>query len=251
MRAVKVYNRADCCGSRLSPFDVRIGNMPVPFVNSKCGHEHSILQGAFKTVNCKKKEGRYLSVNIPKSKKDKLTLCEVVVDGEYLNNGDLAWLLKGGDGWIQLGAWRMGHVPKCGTGKKGCFSFSHEDGVTAMFFDNNGKIYNGPVKQFGLWFNAAGTKIKKGIVTGVTFGDGFIQFADMWRIGDKAGKELTISYSIDGGKSGVTVVEYKLDGTQRTKLPIGSASTWARPLNSIRVAIGDRFIQLGMVAGWR
>ena len=30
---VTVYNRADCCGKRLSPFDVRIGDNPTPFLN--------------------------------------------------------------------------------------------------------------------------------------------------------------------------------------------------------------------------
>jgi len=47
-------------------------------------------------------------------------------------------VLKGGDGFIQLGEWRVGNVD--GTH----FSFSHKSGHTAMIFRKDGTVHSGP-----------------------------------------------------------------------------------------------------------
>jgi len=72
---VKVWNRSDCCGSRLDPFQVFVGS-------HKCGGNHSIKQGQSKDVSCGNKEGSSVKIQVRKgTKKAPLTICEVKVYG--------------------------------------------------------------------------------------------------------------------------------------------------------------------------
>jgi len=79
--SVLVFNRADCCGSRLNSFQVRVGNKSYPYRNGQCGTNTPIKQGESKAVDCAGRMGRYVSVMLPRSKRDILTLCEVKVFG--------------------------------------------------------------------------------------------------------------------------------------------------------------------------
>jgi hypothetical protein len=75
---VKVWNRGDCCGTRLNGFEVRVGDTQ-DVKGPRCGETHSIGQGKSKKVDCGNKVGRYVTVDMPR--KEYLTLCEVKVYG--------------------------------------------------------------------------------------------------------------------------------------------------------------------------
>lgn len=82
---VTVYNRADCCGGRLSNFDIRVGNAATWAENPACGRT-SVRQGASINVECGHKAGRYVYITII-GRADVLTLCEVEVfsSGTYIS----------------------------------------------------------------------------------------------------------------------------------------------------------------------
>merc|ERR1711879_1114259 len=54
--------------------------------------------------------------------------------------------ISGGDGFVQLGEWRMGPVAD-----GYFFSFSHRSSDRAVVFDKDGKYYNGGGDNFRLW----------------------------------------------------------------------------------------------------
>merc|ERR1719453_2113876 len=70
IQRVVVYNRRDCCASRLNNFEVRVNN-------HRCGVVHRAH--AVNTVNCRNRRGRY--VKVQKRDTNYLTLCEVKVYG--------------------------------------------------------------------------------------------------------------------------------------------------------------------------
>jgi len=84
--SVTIWNRVDCCGERLSAegheFEVRVGNHATKYdENVKCGDMHKIEEGkTTATIQCDKKQGRYVFIDIPVGKRV-LTLCEVRVKG--------------------------------------------------------------------------------------------------------------------------------------------------------------------------
>lgn len=82
VESVQIWNRADCCGSRLSRFVVEVGNRDCPGCNgSPCENkQQSIGQGAIGSITCNK-QGRYVYIRYP-DKYDYLTLCEVKVWGQ-------------------------------------------------------------------------------------------------------------------------------------------------------------------------
>jgi hypothetical protein len=83
---VTIWNRVDCCGERLSAagheFEVRVGDHATKYdENVKCGDLHTIAEGkTTATIDCAKKQGRYVFIDIPVGKRV-LTLCEVRVKG--------------------------------------------------------------------------------------------------------------------------------------------------------------------------
>jgi len=85
---VIVWNRSDCCGSRLEDFEVRVGEMEDIYQNAVCGGPNKVdLEGNTpKIINCEKKTGRYVSVDL-KGKNQWLTVCEVKVNGEWAESG--------------------------------------------------------------------------------------------------------------------------------------------------------------------
>jgi len=76
---VQIWNRADCCGNRLSNFEVRIGNADNWQQNSKCGNTYSIPQSGNMAINCGGSSGRYVFIVI--QGQNYLTLCEVKIFG--------------------------------------------------------------------------------------------------------------------------------------------------------------------------
>ena len=77
VQTVIVYNRADCCGSRLSKFEVRVGESTSWKDNAKCGNYYSVPQGSKLEVNCNGLLGSNVFVVL--EGEGYLTLCEVKV----------------------------------------------------------------------------------------------------------------------------------------------------------------------------
>jgi len=78
VKTVTVWNRGDCCGSRLNGFQVKVGNSDQQAQASLCGGSNSISQGESKDVDCAHTSpGRWVFVVVPRSVF--LTLCEVKV----------------------------------------------------------------------------------------------------------------------------------------------------------------------------
>ena len=80
--SVQVWNRGDCCGSRLAGFKIEVGDSAEPEVNPDCGGgaSHTVAQGSEKTIPCQFLRGRYVHivrVLYPTSSTGVLTLCEV------------------------------------------------------------------------------------------------------------------------------------------------------------------------------
>ena len=76
--SVKVYNRGDCCGSRLNDFGVKVGT--APNTGSECGAgNYKIGSGASKTVDCSGAQGSYVSIFM--KKQVAIQICEVQVYG--------------------------------------------------------------------------------------------------------------------------------------------------------------------------
>jgi len=85
VQQVIVFNRGDCCQSRLSSFAVRVGNNPDRWdaeANAKCGETHDAKTKATLHVACSmsKTSGRF--VYVTKLDRGYLTLCEVKVIGK-------------------------------------------------------------------------------------------------------------------------------------------------------------------------
>jgi hypothetical protein len=83
---VQIWNRGDCCGSRLSNFEVRVGASTAWEKDAQCGSRHSVAQGRRKTIRCDGKEGRYVFIVI--RGRSYLNLCEVrVLPYEGMSDG--------------------------------------------------------------------------------------------------------------------------------------------------------------------
>jgi len=80
IESVQVWNRGDCCGSRLNGFEVRVGNNGGNQWkrNGQCSGKQNIAQGKMKAVGCNGRSGRYVFVVLSGPKRT-LSLCEVKV----------------------------------------------------------------------------------------------------------------------------------------------------------------------------
>ena len=75
-----ITNRGDCCGERLSNFEIRIGNSLEDNGNANpaCGGEYSLKANETRRILCGGLKGRYVNIVIP-GRSESLTLCEVKV----------------------------------------------------------------------------------------------------------------------------------------------------------------------------
>ncbi|CAH1272632.1 TNR [Branchiostoma lanceolatum] len=79
VRRVVIFNRMDCCGDRLNPFNIHIGDSAQVSENPKCGGDHQIdVSQSSISVSCQGMQGRYVGVRLPGSSRV-LSLCEVQV----------------------------------------------------------------------------------------------------------------------------------------------------------------------------
>ena len=109
---------------------------------------------------------------------------------------------------------------------------SSKTGQTPRVFRSDGTVYDGPRTDFNAWDRE--TKYLQS--PQVAFGDRFIQLGQ-WRFGAIDEDHLSLSH-----QNGVTVMLYKSDGHSILN-PSGNFSTWSRPISSIGVGFGDRFLQ--------
>jgi len=95
---VMVWNRSDCCGDKLNDFQVRVLDKDIDMTKpeewtdaSVCGGKNKVdaRETGPKVVNCEKKEGRFVAIDLMKT--EYLVLCEVKVHGEYTNRNYLPW----------------------------------------------------------------------------------------------------------------------------------------------------------------
>ena len=83
--SMKITNRGDCCGERLSDFNVRVGDSDIGRggQNALCKQNLSVPLGGTSTFTCyPPMNGRYLYIQT--NLNAALTLCEVEVFGEIL-----------------------------------------------------------------------------------------------------------------------------------------------------------------------
>jgi len=90
VRKVVVYNRSDCCQSRLNNFQVRVGDFsgsPTAIAkNTKCGSAVSSTKAENIVMCPRENRSRFVSVDLF-TRSDVLTLCEVKVYGNVINDG--------------------------------------------------------------------------------------------------------------------------------------------------------------------
>ncbi|XP_066268834.1 uncharacterized protein [Branchiostoma lanceolatum] len=100
-----IFNRMDCCGDRLNPFNVHIGDSPNVQDNPKCGGDHRAnVKVQPMVILCPGMRGRYVGIRLPGASR-KLSLCEVrVFEGEPVG----AWL-KSDSSWV-VGASGSGYT---------------------------------------------------------------------------------------------------------------------------------------------
>ncbi|XP_019641283.1 PREDICTED: uncharacterized protein LOC109482870 isoform X1 [Branchiostoma belcheri] len=80
IQRVVLWNRRDCCGDRLNPFNIYIGDSDQITTNPKCGGDHRIdLSKPSVTVPCEGMQGRYVGIRLVGGWSRPLTLCEVQV----------------------------------------------------------------------------------------------------------------------------------------------------------------------------
>ena len=84
---------------------------------------------------------------------------------------DVASCLRGGDGFLEFGEWRVGNVDDVH------FSFSHSSGKVSVIYRKDGNVHPGPHVEYGLWNRP------RGLVQNVQLGKGFIAFSNAWRLG--------------------------------------------------------------------
>ncbi|XP_065054823.1 uncharacterized protein LOC135683490 [Rhopilema esculentum] len=85
VHSVKVTNRGDCCGDRLSDFNIVVGNSIEDNGGSNiaCAVNQSVPLGGTKLFPCRPRlHGRYLYIQ--QNKAEYLTLCEVRVFGKFI-----------------------------------------------------------------------------------------------------------------------------------------------------------------------
>ena len=108
--------------------------------------------------------------------------------------------LSGGDGFIQIGNWRFGRVDD------NHFSFSSNNGRTAVILRSDGTVYggNGQRTDWGLshlpitWTYSASNPMALESLPNVQFGTSWVQFGPNCRIGTPDNVHLSVSFKNDG-----------------------------------------------------
>jgi hypothetical protein len=130
---------------------------------------------------------------------------ECIVYKNWITQGTCGDLPQGGNGFIQIGRWRIG------TPDGVHFSFSHMSTRTSAIFRSDGTQHWGPRGDFQMWTEVGETTQKRELATNVKIGDNYIEFKSAWRLGvTPDGLHLSISH-VETGK---TAFIWRLDGTR-------------------------------------
>lgn len=160
---------------------------------------------------------------------------QVVVEQDAPISDVLGDDVKGGDGFITLGPWRIGAF-SCDF-----FSISHQSGQTPAVFAATGVYTPGPNTAANLWTRSSGP------VTNVKAGNGFLEFRGCWRLGEKDSSYLSIAF----GRTGQNLMVVRLWKSDGLIVPGNSDGTllyglWDASKSPRRiVTAGDRFIRVG------
>ena len=142
--------------------------------------------------------------------------------------------LRGGDGFIELGQWRVGNVDG------DHFSFSHSSGKTAVMFRKDGTVHSGPRTDHSLWSRPGGS------VRNVKFSRDVVEFSGAWRLGDYDDNHMSLAH-----KDGYTAMIWRKDGTRHTGPPSrwgaskDQQSTWRKELVEGVLQSGAGYFRLG------
>ena len=119
--------------------------------------------------------------------------------------------LKGGDRFIRLGDWNIGDVRYHAPAKNYHFAITNIKTNYTIGFRSDGHRYNHTVNQGWGIYNKPGSDWHRDLLpdgpTNVQFGDGFIQFGDVWRLGRIDSGHFGLS-----SKDGVRFL-WRVDGT--------------------------------------
>merc|ERR1740130_48507 len=156
--------------------------------------------------------------------------------------------ISGGDGFISVGSWKLGTKSFTNSnysGNTNYFVINHCYGLTgkkttAQVFKSDGTVHPGPRTDFNLC-NAPGSW--DGKPTNVHSGNGYIEFAGVWRIGNIDNTHLSIAHK--DIKTGITktAMIWRKDGTRHPG-PRTDYSPWSRSMGG-QVRYGYRFLQFG------
>ena len=142
----------------------------------------------------------------------------------------------GGDGFIQIGEWRVGNVDGVH------FSVSNRvRRVTAVVFTSAGRYLDGPRSDYGLWDRPT-TRI-----TNVVAGDRYLEFSGVWRLGDVDLNHFSIQHI-----SRKVAMIWRRDGERHPSN--GARSDWGTfrrrgdERDGHSVGYGSGFVQIG---SWR
>ena len=105
--------------------------------------------------------------------------------------------IKGGNQFIELGLWRIGIYDYHH------FCFTHKSGYTSVIYRSDGTIHPGPRTDFNLWEKPSAN------VENVVFGENYIEFGGIWRLGQINPQHLSLS-----NLSGKTCMIWRSDGTK-------------------------------------
>ena len=103
---------------------------------------------------------------------------------------------SGGDGWIQVGRWRLGTYGFEGNkvGNTDHFVFSQCDTrKTAQIFRSDGTIHPGPRSDWHLCDAALNSDGKP---SNIAYGNGYIEFRGVWRLGNVDNTHASIAHKI-------------------------------------------------------
>eukprot|EP00947_MAST-08B_sp_MAST-8B-sp1_P000178 g178.t1 len=152
--------------------------------------------------------------------------------------------ISGGNGWIQVGRWRIGTYSFEGDnhGNTKHFVWSQcETRKTAQIFRYDGTVHPGPRNDYHLCDAALSGDGKP---SGVVYGNGYIEFHGKWRLGNVDNTHMSIAH-----KDGKTAMIWRSDGTRHPG-PRSDFTTWTTSTGG-DIQKGDRFIQFGAGSAWR
>jgi hypothetical protein len=174
-------------------------------------------------------------------------------------NSPCSAVLQGGDGFIQIGNWRFGRVTNGNAGNEDHFSFSSNNGRTAVILRSDGTVHGGSGSRSDwgassqplTWTYSASNPMALNSLPNVQFGRSYVQFGPNQRLGTPDDAHLSISFKTPCcGASGIHTADiWRNDGTihpgPRNCCGLGQLNTFDSQLSTDSIWFGDKFLQIG------